>query len=119
MNKVRSIQKLNEQELKYLIQPSASWHADYKDSAYVAFGGLDRDLTESDILTIFSQFGSPVHVKLIRDKHTNESRGFGFLKYEDQRSTVLAVDNLCGAQILGRTLTVDHARYQDRNDGND
>lgn len=49
-------------------------------------------------------------VNLPRDKTTGKSRGFGFLMYEDQRSTILAVDNLNGAEVLGRTLRVDHAK---------
>lgn len=49
-------------------------------------------------------------VNLPRDKNTGKTRGFGFLMYEDQRSTVLAVDNLNGAKVLERTLRVDHVR---------
>ena len=49
-------------------------------------------------------------VNLPRDKDTGKTRGFGFLMYEDQRSTVLAVDNLNGAKVLERTLRVDHVR---------
>ncbi|CAG8470290.1 9232_t:CDS:2 [Racocetra fulgida] len=47
--------------------------------------------------------------ELARDKNTGQSKGFAFLKYEDQRSTVLAVDNLNNIQLLGRTIRVDHA----------
>eukprot|EP00965_Chrysotila_dentata_P030770 1024956-Pleurochrysis_carterae.AAC.1 len=43
-----------------------------------------------------------------RDKATGKQRGFAFIAYEDQRSTVLAVDNFNGAKLLGRTLRVDH-----------
>jgi len=67
-------------------------------------------LTEGDVVTIFSQFGEIMDINLPRDKETGKRRGFGFLMYEDQRSTVLAVDNLNGANILGRTLRVDHVR---------
>ena len=49
-------------------------------------------------------------VNLPRDKNTGKTRGFGFLMYEDQRSTVLAVDNLNGARVLERTLRVDHVK---------
>ena len=49
-------------------------------------------------------------VNLPRDKETGKTKGFGFVMYEDQRSTVLAVDNLNGAKVLDRTLRVDHVR---------
>jgi len=94
----------------------ASWHADYRDTAYVYIGGLPFELSEGDVITIFSQFGEPTYINLIRDKETGKSRGFAFLKYEDQRSTDLAVDNLGGAVIMGRTLKVDHTRYKKKDD---
>lgn len=49
-------------------------------------------------------------VNLPRDKETGKTKGFGFLMYEDQRSTILAVDNLNGAKVLDRVLRVDHVR---------
>ncbi|KAG9317713.1 hypothetical protein JVU11DRAFT_1927 [Chiua virens] len=49
-------------------------------------------------------------VNLPRDKATGKTRGFGFLMYEDQKSTILAVDNLNGANVLERTLRVDHVK---------
>ena len=67
-------------------------------------------------MTIFSQFGEPAYINLIRDKESGKSKGFAFLKYEDQRSTDLAVDNLGGASVMGRVLKVDHTRYK-RKDG--
>lgn len=96
--------------------PEASWHADYRDTAYIYIGGLPFDLTEGDVVTICSQYGEPVYVNLIRDKETGKSKGFAFLKYEDQRSTDLAVDNLGGSTVLGRMLRVDHTRYKRRDD---
>lgn len=53
----------------------------------------------------------------MRDKDTGKSKGFAFLKYEDQRSTELAVDNLGGATVLGRVMRVDHTRYKGGEDG--
>ena len=94
----------------------ASWHADYRDTAYIYIGGLPFDLTEGDVLTIFSQFGEPVYLNLVRDKESGKSKGFAFLKYEDQRSTDLAVDNLGGATVMGRVLKVDHTRYKRKDD---
>ncbi len=87
-----------------------------RDTAYIYIGGLPFDISEGDIITIFSQYGEPTYINLIRDKESGKSKGFAFLKYEDQRSTDLAVDNLGGATVLGRILKVDHTRYK-RKDG--
>lgn len=54
------------------------------------------------------RYGEISEVHLVRDKETGKSRGFAFLEYVDQRSTILAVDNFNGISILGRTLRVDH-----------
>ncbi|KAK9770854.1 hypothetical protein SCAR479_12531 [Seiridium cardinale] len=117
MNQIRQIQTLNKRELEAgIYDPAASWHADYRDTAFVNFGGLPYNLSEGDVLTIFSQYGEPVFLKLARDKETGKSKGFGWLKYEDQRSCDLAVDNLGGAEISGRLIRVDHARYKSRDD---
>ena len=112
MQSVRQIARLNDLELQKCVPPNASWHTDYRDTAYIHIGGLPFELSEGDVLTIFSQYGNPVHLNLARDKETGKSRGFAFLKYEDQRSCDLAVDNLSGAGVLGRVLGVDHCRYQ-------
>uniref|UniRef100_A0A1J3FMW8 Zinc finger CCCH domain-containing protein 42 n=1 Tax=Noccaea caerulescens TaxID=107243 RepID=A0A1J3FMW8_NOCCA len=105
---IKRIQSINAKESDLGISEEASWHSNYKDSAYVYVGGIPFDLTEGDLLAVFAQYGEVVDVNLIRDKATGKSKGFAFLAYEDQRSTVLAVDNLNGAQLLGRTIKVDH-----------
>jgi RNA-binding motif X-linked protein 2 len=116
MNAIRQTQLLNKRELENAIPPSASWHADYRDTAYIYIGGIPLDVSEGDVVTIFSQYGNPTHINMIRDKETGKSKGFAFLKYEDQRSCDLAVDNLGGAEVLGRMLRVDHTRYKKRDD---
>ncbi|EOD49437.1 putative u2 snrnp component ist3 protein [Neofusicoccum parvum UCRNP2] len=112
MNKIRQIKELNKRELEAGITPEGSWHADYRDTAFVYVGGLPYEVSEGDIVTIFSQYGEPVYVNLVRDKETGKSKGFAFLKYEDQRSCDLAVDNLSGALVMGRMISVDHTRYK-------
>ncbi|TFK43873.1 hypothetical protein BDQ12DRAFT_675703 [Crucibulum laeve] len=109
MNVIKEINKINQAELDLGIS-GASWHDEYKDSAYIFVGGLPFDLTEGDVITIFSQFGEVMDLNMPRDKDTGKPRGFAFLMYEDQRSTVLAVDNLNGAKVLEKTLRVDHVK---------
>ncbi|TGZ39336.1 RNA-binding motif protein, X-linked 2 [Temnothorax longispinosus] len=107
LTNVKNIKKLNEQELRG--RNKTSWHDQYKDSAWIFVGGLPYDLTEGDVIAIFSQYGEVVNINLIRDKDTGKQKGYGFLCYEDQRSTILAVDNFNGIKvILGRTIRVDH-----------
>ncbi|MQM14337.1 hypothetical protein Taro_047266 [Colocasia esculenta] len=108
LTQVKRIQKLNSVEASLGISDDASWHSKYKDSAYVFVGGIPFDLTEGDLLAVFAQCGEIVDVNLVRDKGTGKSKGFAFVAYEDQRSTVLAVDNLNGAKLLGRIIRVDH-----------
>ena len=53
---VRNLQQINERELDLgLTGTSTSWHAEYKESAWIFIGGLPYDLTEGDVLCIVSQ----------------------------------------------------------------
>lgn len=56
------------------------------------------------------RYGEIADIDLPRDKATGKKRGFAFLMYEDQRSTVLAVDNLNGIDLAGRVIRVDHVQ---------
>lgn len=53
---VKRTQKITSTEAALGISDEASWHAKYKDSAYVFVGGLSYDLTEGDLLAVFSQY---------------------------------------------------------------
>ncbi|XP_061265519.1 RNA-binding motif protein, X-linked 2-like [Bos javanicus] len=108
LTKVKLINELNEREVQLGVAEKVSWHNEYKDSAWIFLGGLPYELTEGDIICVFSQYGEIVNINLVRDKKTGKSKGFCFLCYEDQRSTVLAVDNFNGIKIKGRTIRVDH-----------
>jgi RNA-binding motif X-linked protein 2 len=108
LTQIKNTQKATLSEVRQGLSDSASWHAKFANSAYVFAGGLSFDLTEGDVLAVFSQYGEIVDVNLVRHEETGKSRGFAFVCYEDQRSTVLAVDNLNGATVLGRTIRVEH-----------
>uniref|UniRef100_A0AAV1UUC5 RRM domain-containing protein n=1 Tax=Peronospora matthiolae TaxID=2874970 RepID=A0AAV1UUC5_9STRA len=108
MNVVAEIQRLNERELELNVPLSGSWHQKYRESAWIFLGGLSFELSEGDVLCVLSQFGEVEDLHLVRDGKTGKSKGFAFVKYEDQRSTILAVDNLNNWQLLDRVLRVDH-----------
>ncbi|KAA0200117.1 RNA-binding motif protein X-linked [Fasciolopsis buskii] len=110
---------LNERELRLGYTGTlSSWHIQYKNSAWIFVGGLNYELTEGDLICVFSQYGEIVNINLVRDRKTGQSKGFAFLCYEDQRSTVLATDNLNGIKLAGRVIRVDHVeQYKVPKDG--
>nr|XP_020443029.1 RNA-binding motif protein, X-linked 2 [Monopterus albus] len=120
LTKVKLINELNEREANLGVSETVSWHTEYKDSAWLFVGGFPYDLTEGDIICVFSQYGEVVNINLVRDKKTGKSKGFCFICYEDQRSTILAVDNFNGIKIKGRTIRVDHVKdYRPPKDSED
>ncbi|KAF1378120.1 hypothetical protein PFLUV_G00186800 [Perca fluviatilis] len=102
LTKVKLINELNAREASLGVKESVSWHSEYKDSAWVFVGGFPYELTEGDIICVFSQYGEIVNINLVRDKKTGKSKGFCFICFEDQRSTVLAVDNFNGIKVTQR-----------------
>lgn len=54
----------------------------------------------SDVEFLY-RYGEIMNIELARDYETGKSKGFAFVQYEDQRSTVLAVDNLNGSKVSG------------------
>lgn len=101
MNVIEEIKRINELELsKGITNTSASWHSKYANSAWIYIGNIPNTLTEGDVICVFSQFGEVEDVNLVRDETTGKSRGFAFLKYEDARSCILAVDNLTGSKVI-------------------
>ena len=82
MNVVQEIRRINEEELKRGVvggEPG-SWHEQYRDSSYVFAGGLPYELTEGDVLCVFSQWGEVEDINLVRDEATGKAKGFAFIK---------------------------------------
>ena len=94
---MKNVTKLSEADLKS--GNKTSWHDQYRNSSWIFVGGLPYDLTEGDIISVLSQYGEIVNINLIRDKKSGKQKGFCFACYEDQRSTILAVDNLNGIKV--------------------
>lgn len=109
MSKAVAIQKLNEKELELgLAGTSASWHQEHISSPTIYIGGLPPAHDEANILAMFEQYGTIVHLNLVRHIDSNKSKQFAFAMYADPRSAILAIDNLNAIQVNGFTLRVDH-----------
>lgn len=73
-------------------------------------GNLPYEITEEEITEAFSQYGSATSVKLISDRETGRSRGFGFVEMESAEQAQAVVDELNGKEMFGRTLKIDIAK---------
>jgi RNA recognition motif-containing protein len=76
-------------------------------SIYV--GNLPFRATESDLEDLFSQHGTVHSAKVITDRETGRSRGFGFVEMED-RDAEDAISNLNGKEMQGRPLRINEAQ---------
>uniref|UniRef100_A0A8C2XNJ2 Uncharacterized protein n=1 Tax=Cyclopterus lumpus TaxID=8103 RepID=A0A8C2XNJ2_CYCLU len=56
LTKVKLINELNEREAHLGVKDSVSWHTEYRDSAWVFVGGFPYELSEGDIICVFSQY---------------------------------------------------------------
>jgi RNA recognition motif-containing protein len=80
-------------------------------------GNLSRDLTESDLREAFQAFGEVTTVSIIKDKFSNESRGFGFVEMPNPAEAKAVIAGLNGKSLKGRTITVNEARPRTENRG--
>ena len=75
-------------------------------------GNLPKEYTEDDLLQLLTEFGSPKNPKIIKDRETGQSRGFGFVELETKEEATAAIEQLNGREVGGRALTVSEAREQ-------
>jgi len=80
-------------------------------------GNLPYTVTEADLQELLAQFGKVESTAIIKDKHSGQSKGFGFVEMESQTEGQAAIDALNGQEHKGRTLKVNEARPQTENGG--
>jgi len=74
-------------------------------------GNLPFDATEEQLRALFAEGGRQVEsVKIVTDRDTGQSRGFGFVEMANQGDTTAAINALNGQEMGGRALTVNEAR---------
>ena len=76
-------------------------------------GNLSFDITERTLRELFEPFGTVSEVKLIMDRETGQSRGFGFVTMGNVSEGNAAIKGLHGKDKSGRKLTVNEARPKD------
>ncbi|KAG2240803.1 hypothetical protein Bca52824_097088 [Brassica carinata] len=65
---------------------------------------------DAELERTFSQFGEVIDSKIINDRETGRSRGFGFVTFKDEKSMKDAIDEMNGKELDGRTITVNEAQ---------
>jgi len=77
-------------------------------------GNLSYSLTESELRDAFAAHGEVSSVKILMDRETGRSRGFGFVEMPNQVEGEAAVTQLNGKEVGGRALRVNEARPRER-----
>jgi RNA recognition motif-containing protein len=73
-------------------------------------GGLPYSTQQEEVEQIFSQHGQVLSATIVRDKFTNQSRGFGFVEMATEEQASEAINKLNGTQMGGRTIVVNESR---------
>lgn len=80
-------------------------------------GGLPYSATEQQLTELFATHGAVESARVITDKFTGQSRGFGFVEMASAEEAKRAIEALNATQMGGRTLTVNEARPQEPRTG--
>lgn len=80
-------------------------------------GNLAYETTEEDLQKVFAAFGEVVSAKVITDKFTGKSRGFGFVEMSAETAAKEAIAGLHETDLNGRKLNVSEARPRDTDRG--
>jgi RNA recognition motif-containing protein len=77
-------------------------------SIYV--GNLSYDVTQEDLTSVFTEYGTVTRVQIPTDRETGRPRGFGFVEMSSDGEEDAAIEALDGAEWMGRTLRVNKAK---------
>ncbi len=78
-------------------------------------GNLPYSVRDDELREIFAPYGSVSSAKVIIDRETNRSKGFGFVEMDDNSAAQAAIDALNGTDMGGRGLRVNEARPRENN----
>ena len=73
-------------------------------------GNISWKLTEEDLTTAFAEYGTVDSAKIITDRETGRSKGFGFVEMSDQGAAEKAIEGLNGKELDGRAMKVNESK---------
>lgn len=77
------------------------------------FGNLSWDVTDADLESVVTQYGKVLSARVVTDRETGRSRGFGFVEVEEADAQKV-IDAMNGMSWYGRNLTVNEAREREQ-----
>ena len=80
-------------------------------------GNLSYGVSDDNLREVFEAFGVVSSAKIITDKYSGRSKGFGFVEMENDAEANAAIEQLDGAEIDGRAVKVNEARPKEDNRG--
>ena len=80
-------------------------------------GNLSFNCSDHDLAALFSSHGEVSSAKVITDRETGRSRGFGFVEMSDDNAAMAAIQAINGQEVDGRTLNVNEARPREPRGG--
>ncbi|MBW4889462.1 RNA-binding protein [Mucilaginibacter sp. HMF5004] len=75
----------------------------------IFIGNLPYKIEESELMELFADYGEVTSLKIIIDRETGRSKGFGFAEMSDKESALKAIEDLNAAEIYGRNIVVKEA----------
>ncbi|MDR0680881.1 MAG: RNA-binding protein [Dysgonamonadaceae bacterium] len=76
----------------------------------IFIAGLSFKVNDTDLASLFEEYGTITSAKVITDRQTGKSKGYGFVEMEDKSAGGKAIAELNGAEYDGRTISVSEAR---------
>jgi cold-inducible RNA-binding protein len=73
-------------------------------------GNLSWSMTDDDLSNLFSQYGTVTSAKILKEKNTGRSKGFGFVEMEDEEAAKTAIATLNESEVQGRKLIVNESQ---------
>ncbi|MCC6287640.1 MAG: RNA-binding protein [Chitinophagaceae bacterium] len=73
-------------------------------------GNLSWTMTEDDLRTLFEQYGTVSSIKIVKDRETGRSKGFGFVEMENDTEAQNALSSLYDKEIQGRKIVINEAQ---------
>ncbi|MBK5202560.1 MAG: RNA-binding protein [Prolixibacteraceae bacterium] len=77
-------------------------------------GNLNYAVSEDDLKGIFEEFGELSSVKVIKDRFTSRSKGFGFVEMDNDEEAKKAIEQLNGTEVEGRDIVVNESIKKER-----